>query len=137
MGKQRPGDRTVRRQFHRQDRGFFQAIGNSTSGGKVVPERFIAQGDTVVSLGRQTATARSTGARIDAPVAHIFTARDGMVTSWIGFSVPRLWRRRIPARQVIDARRRHAALSRIQRPLPLSASRSFLTSSSAVKGFCR
>ena len=65
---------------------FFQAIGESTTGGKVIAERFIAQDDTVVSLGRYTATVRSTGAPIDTPVAHLFRVRGGKVTSWVGFS---------------------------------------------------
>lgn len=65
---------------------FFQAIGGSCTDGKVVGERFIAQGDSVVATGRYTATVRSTGAKIDTPVAHVFTIQNGKVTSWIGFS---------------------------------------------------
>jgi ketosteroid isomerase-like protein len=65
---------------------FFQAIGDSTTSGKVVAERFIAQDDTVVSLGRYTATVRSSGSEVDTPIAHLFRIRDGKVTSWIGFS---------------------------------------------------
>jgi uncharacterized protein len=65
---------------------FFQAIGDSTTEGKVIADRFIAQADSVVSTGRYTAKVRSTGARIDTPVAHIFRVRNGKVTSWIGFS---------------------------------------------------
>ena len=65
---------------------FFQAIGKSTTDGKVVPEKFIAQDDTVVSLARYTASVRDTGAQINTPIAHIFTVSGGKVTSWIGFS---------------------------------------------------
>ena len=65
---------------------FFQAIGQSTSGGKVTADKFIAQGDTVVAIARYTATVRATGALIDSPLAHIFTVLDGKVTSWLGFS---------------------------------------------------
>lgn len=65
---------------------FFQAIGQSTTGAKVVPDQFIAQDEKVVALARYTATVRNTGASIDTPLAHIFTIRDGKVTSWIGFS---------------------------------------------------
>jgi uncharacterized protein len=65
---------------------FFQGIGDSTTEAKVIPDRFIAQGDTVVAIARYTAKVRSTGASIDIPVAHIFTIRGGKVTSWIGFS---------------------------------------------------
>ena len=65
---------------------FFQSIGESTTGGKVVSDRLIAHDDTVVSLGRYTATVRNTGTRIDTPVAHVFRIQNGKVTSWIGFS---------------------------------------------------
>jgi ketosteroid isomerase-like protein len=65
---------------------FFQAIGQSTTDAKVNPERFIAQGDTVVSIGRYTASVRNTGAQIDTPLAHVFTVSEGKVTSWTGFS---------------------------------------------------
>jgi len=66
--------------------GFFQAIGGSTTDGKVIPDKFIAQGDYVVAIARYTATVRGTGAHIDTPVAHIFTVSGGKVTSWTGFS---------------------------------------------------
>jgi len=65
---------------------FFQAIADSTSGGRVTSEKFIAQGDVVVSIGRYIATVQKTGAKIDSPIAHIFTVHDGKVTSWVGFS---------------------------------------------------
>lgn len=65
---------------------FFQAIGESTTGGKVTADRFIAQEDTVVSIGRYTATVRRTGANIDTAIAHIFTVRAGKIASWVGFS---------------------------------------------------
>ncbi len=65
---------------------FFQAIGDSTTGGVVVPEEFIAQGDMVVVTGRYKATVRNTGAEIDTPIAHLFTVRNGKVEKWVGFS---------------------------------------------------
>ena len=65
---------------------FFQAIGQSTTDGKVIPEKFIAQGDTVVTIGRYTASVRNTAAQINAPIAHVFTVSGGKVTSWTGFS---------------------------------------------------
>jgi ketosteroid isomerase-like protein len=67
-------------------RGFFQAIGDSTTGGKVIAENFLAQGETVVATGRYTARVRDTGADIDTPVAHLFTVRNGKVVKWEGFS---------------------------------------------------
>jgi ketosteroid isomerase-like protein len=65
---------------------FFQAIGETTTGGKVTADKYFAEGETVVTLDRYTATVRGTGAKIDSPIGHIFTVRGGKVTSWIGFS---------------------------------------------------
>ena len=64
---------------------FFKAIDESTTGGDVAVDRYIASGDIVVTEGRYTATVRNTGARIDSPIAHVFTLRDGKVTSWKGY----------------------------------------------------
>jgi uncharacterized protein len=64
---------------------FFKAIGESTTGGAVAIDTYIASGDTVVTQGRYTATVRSTGIKIDAPIAQVFTLRDGKVTSWTGY----------------------------------------------------
>jgi uncharacterized protein len=65
---------------------FFQAMGASTTDGGVTIDRYIASGDTVITEGKFNATARSTGTRIvNAPIAHIFTLRDGKVTSWKGY----------------------------------------------------
>jgi uncharacterized protein len=65
---------------------FFQAIAESTTGGEVVAEEYIAQGERVVALGRYRATVRDTGAQIDCPIAHVFSVRDGKVVSWEGYS---------------------------------------------------
>jgi ketosteroid isomerase-like protein len=64
---------------------FFQALGDSTSGGKVMIERYITTGDAVVTEGRFTAMVRSTGAAIDAPIAHVFTIRGGQIAGWTGY----------------------------------------------------
>jgi uncharacterized protein len=64
---------------------FFKAIGESTTGGSVAIDQYIASGDVVVSQGRYRATVRNTGAKIDAPIAHVFTMRDGKITSWKGY----------------------------------------------------
>lgn len=67
-------------------REFFQAIAQSTTGGQVVPDDFVATGDAVVSTGRYRAAVKSTGTQIDSPVAHFFTIRNGKVVKWVGFS---------------------------------------------------
>jgi hypothetical protein len=65
---------------------FFKAIGTTTTSGHVAIDQYIASGDIVVTRGRYTATVRNTGSKIDAPIAHFFTVRDGKVTSWNGYS---------------------------------------------------
>ena len=82
---------------------FFQAIANSTTGGKVIAENYVAQGDTVVATGRYQATVRNTGAEIDTPIAHFFTVRNGKVEKWVGFS---------DSAQVADAHAGRAAAAR-------------------------
>jgi ketosteroid isomerase-like protein len=65
---------------------FFQAIGQSTSNGNVAVDRYMEAGDKVITEARWTATAKDTGGRIDAPIAHVFTLRDGKISSWRGYS---------------------------------------------------
>ena len=77
---------TGTRKGHAQVLEFFQAIDSSTTGGKVTPSTFVAQGDMVVSTGRYTAVVRGSGAQIDSPVAHVFTVRNGKVVRWEGYS---------------------------------------------------
>ena len=52
----------------------------------MIPEKYIAQGENVVSIGRYTASVPETGAQIDSPIAHVFTVSGGQVSGWIGFS---------------------------------------------------
>ena len=63
---------------------FFEAIGTSVDNGRVTAEDWIAQGDKVVSAGRFTATVKKSGRRIDVPIAHVFTVRDGKIARWVG-----------------------------------------------------
>ena len=50
---------------------------------EAVPEEFIeAGGDRVLVLARHGGVGRGSGARVDAPVAHVFTLRDGKVIEW-------------------------------------------------------
>lgn len=64
---------------------FFQALGQSTSRGNVAVDRYMESGDNVITEARYTATVNATGARIDAPVVHVFTLRDGKISSWRGY----------------------------------------------------
>jgi ketosteroid isomerase-like protein len=65
---------------------FFQSLGGTVDNGKVTASEWIADGDNVVALGRFTATVKATGKRIDVPVAHVFTVRNGKIARWIGFA---------------------------------------------------
>ncbi|HZQ51924.1 MAG TPA: nuclear transport factor 2 family protein [Bryobacteraceae bacterium] len=65
---------------------FFQGLGSTLEGGRVTPTEWIAEGDKVVSIGRFSATVKETGKRIDVPVAHLFTVRDGKIARWVGFA---------------------------------------------------
>jgi ketosteroid isomerase-like protein len=65
---------------------FFEALGTTVDNGRVTPEDWIVQGDKVVSTGRFTATVKATGRRIDVPIAHVFTVRNGKVVRWVGYA---------------------------------------------------
>jgi uncharacterized protein len=75
----------ILRGFSGRPADFFNTIGGSITDGNVTIDRWTAAGETVVTEGRYTATVPSTGAKIDARIAHIFTVRDGKVTSWRGY----------------------------------------------------
>ena len=65
---------------------FFEALGSSVDGGRVTPDDWIAQNDKVVTTGRFTATVKATGRRIDVPIAHVFTIRNGKIARWAGYA---------------------------------------------------
>ena len=48
----------------------------------VTPEQLVAEGDTVVALGRYTGTHKTSGRPLDAPFAHVWTVEDGKVTAF-------------------------------------------------------
>jgi ketosteroid isomerase-like protein len=64
---------------------FFQAIGQTTTGGNVAMDRYMESGENVITEGRYTAAVNATGARIDVAEVHIFTLRDGKVSSLRGY----------------------------------------------------
>jgi uncharacterized protein len=65
-------------------REFFEQLARTQENVKLTIDRFIAQGDSVATLGRYTGNVRATGRSLDSIVAHFFTIRDGKVASWIG-----------------------------------------------------
>jgi len=58
---------------------FFQALGENLDEIRVTMEPFAVQGDNVVTAGRYQARVRLTGKRIDSPLVHLWTVRNGKV----------------------------------------------------------
>ena len=57
----------------------FMRLGTEWDGFSAVPQEFVAQGDTVVSLGQYGGTYKTTGKKFSAPFAHVWNLRDGKV----------------------------------------------------------
>ena len=57
--------------------GVFMRLGEEFDGFAVVPERFIADGDCVVMIGRYSATSKATGRPLNPQALHVWTLRDG------------------------------------------------------------
>jgi SnoaL-like domain len=66
--------------------GFFQALVATQQNQKLTTERWVAQGDTVATLGRYSCTV--TGKHFDSPVAHFFTIRDGKISRLVISATP-------------------------------------------------
>jgi ketosteroid isomerase-like protein len=59
--------------------GFFEKFGLHADEITLQMEPFAAQGDHVVAAGRYQARVKLTGKRIDSPLVHLWTIRDGFV----------------------------------------------------------
>ncbi len=57
----------------------FMKLGTEWDGFAAVPEKFLADGATVVVLGEYSGTFKATGKSFRAPYAHAWTLRDGKV----------------------------------------------------------
>ncbi len=57
---------------------------------RVVPDRFVDGGDTVVVLGMFHATTES-GERVDSPFAHVYELQDGRITRFANYTDTALW----------------------------------------------
>jgi ketosteroid isomerase-like protein len=62
--------------------GVFMRLGEIGDHFGVVPEQFVADGDTVVALGNLTWKHKSTGAPASVKMAHVWTFRDGKAGSF-------------------------------------------------------
>ena len=60
--------------------GLFKPLAAEWSSFALTPSEFIAQGNTVVSLGEFTGVHGITGKRVKADYAHVWTVEDGKVT---------------------------------------------------------
>lgn len=60
--------------------GILGRLMSEWDGFSVHPQQLVAEGDTVVSLGRYQATYKGTGRPVDAQFVHVWTVRDGKVT---------------------------------------------------------
>lgn len=62
--------------------GVFMRLGQIGDHFSVVPERYVADGDTVVALGHLAWKHKSTGAPASVETAHVWTLRDGKAASF-------------------------------------------------------
>jgi hypothetical protein len=60
----------------------FVKLGTEWDGFAAVPDELVADGDTVVALGRYSGTYKATGKGFSAPFAHVWKLRDGQVVSF-------------------------------------------------------
>jgi len=60
---------------------FFQTLAGNADEIAVDMKPFAAQGGNVVTVGRYRARVKRTGQRIDSPLAHFWTIRNGMVVN--------------------------------------------------------
>ena len=58
---------------------FFQAVGSNLDEVGLQMAPFAAQGDNVVASGRYQGHVKQTGKRIDSPLVHLWTLRNGLV----------------------------------------------------------
>ena len=65
---------------------FFKAIGETMDEIGLDMAPFAAQGDNVVTAGRYKARIKATGRRIDVPLVHLWTIRNGKVTLYQNMS---------------------------------------------------
>jgi ketosteroid isomerase-like protein len=59
--------------------GLFMRLGAEWEGLTVTPEKLVAEGDTVIGLGRYTGLFRATGTRVNAQFVHVWTVSNSLV----------------------------------------------------------
>jgi uncharacterized protein len=66
--------------------GFFEALAADHSNPQLTITDYVTSGDTVMTLGRFTATVKATGKTFDTPIAHYWKFRDGKVVRYVGLA---------------------------------------------------
>jgi len=70
----------------------FAAVPDHWDSFEIVPEAYFNDGETVIARGRVRATARSTGASMDAAYVHVFTVRNGKIVRLTNHHDTAVWR---------------------------------------------
>ena len=65
---------------------FFRIVGETETFEQFEPREFVAQGNTVVSIGHYRSLTKTTGKRFEADFVMIFTMRDGKVAAFREFT---------------------------------------------------
>ena len=66
-------------------KGFFQAIANDHADPKLEISEYFSSADGVATFGRYKCTLKSTGKRVDTPVAHLFKFRGGKIVRFVDY----------------------------------------------------
>ncbi len=69
---------------HAEVEEYFASFLAALESAEIEPQRFVAEGETVVAIGEERATSRASGRRFGARFAHVWTIRDGQVVSMEG-----------------------------------------------------
>ena len=69
-----------------QVKGFFEALATTQTGQKLTIESTVAQGDLVATVGRYAGTVKATGKKVDVPIGHFFTFRNGKVSRFVNLT---------------------------------------------------
>ncbi|MFO7610729.1 MAG: nuclear transport factor 2 family protein [Candidatus Krumholzibacteriia bacterium] len=60
----------------------FMKLGTEWEGFAALPDEYVAEGGTVVALGRYQGVYKATGKKVSVPMAHVWKLRNGRVTEF-------------------------------------------------------
>jgi uncharacterized protein len=84
-------------------------IGSDIRDFAVIPEHFIASGDTVAVVARYTGAGKATGKQLDLPVVHMWDVRDGKIARFRQFVDTAKFLEVVPPGTSTSARSAHTA----------------------------